>query len=59
MANFPGGSAYAMAQSIVLGNILVTPILLKRFSKGEVKAIEHELGKLAREIAGEIDRALG
>ena len=53
MASFIGGSAYGMANQIAEGYVLMTAITLKKFQPHEVKLLEAEIDKLAREIRAE------
>ena len=53
MANFIGGSAYAMSRDIAEGYILLNAALLKKFSSAELSQLRHELGKVQKEIRSE------
>ena len=46
MAQFLGGSAFAMANQITDGYILLTPTLLRRFGRAELTQLQFELQKL-------------
>ena len=53
MGSFLGGSAYGMANQIAEGYVLVTSATLKKFQPHEVKSLEAELDKIAREVRSE------
>ncbi|MFC2171044.1 hypothetical protein ACFLU6_00255 [Acidobacteriota bacterium] len=53
MGAFIGGSAYAMARDIAEGLILITPMMLRKLNKGELKTLSFELDKLLRDIRSE------
>lgn len=53
MGNFQGGSAYAMAQQIGEGFVLVTERTLQRLAPGELTQLDFELDKLLRDLRGE------
>lgn len=53
MANFPGGSAWAMARDIAEGYVLVTERSFRPFARGELDQIKFELDRRMREIRGE------
>jgi hypothetical protein len=53
MANFMGGSAWAMAQQIAEGYILVSERTYKRLERGELDKLAFEMDKLLRETRGE------
>jgi hypothetical protein len=53
MSSFMGGSAYAMAHQLAEGFILLTAASLRKFNPGELRLLETELDKLAREIRAE------
>lgn len=46
MAQFLGGSAYAMANQIADGYVTLTPTVLRRFNRGELTQIQFELQKI-------------
>ena len=52
MGNFMGGSAWAMAQQIGDGYILVSERTYKRLERGELDKLAFEMDKLLREIRG-------
>ena len=52
MGNFMGGSAWAMAQQIGDGYILVSERTYKRLERGELDKLAFELDKLLRETRG-------
>jgi hypothetical protein len=53
MGNFMGGSAWAMAQQISEGYILVSERTYKRLERGELDKLGFEMDKLLRETRGE------
>lgn len=53
MANFIGGSAFAMCRQVADGYLLVTERSFRRLSRGELDKLTLELGKLLREIRGQ------
>jgi len=53
MANFMGGSAYAMARDIGEGLILINANSLKKFTPGELKQLQFELDKSQKEARAE------
>ena len=53
MGNFMGGSAWAMAQQIGDGFILVSERTYKRLERGELDKLAFEMEKLLREIRAE------
>ena len=53
MGNFMGGSAWAMAQQISEGYILVSERTYKRLERGELDKLGFEMEKLLREVRGE------
>lgn len=53
VASFIGGSAYAMAQQVAGGFVLVTELTLKRLEAGDLRLLDFELDKVLREIRGE------
>ena len=53
MSSFMGGSAYAMANQIGEGYILMSAATLKRLQVPEVKQLEFEIDKLQREVRAE------
>ena len=50
MANFLGGSAYAMSRDIAEGYVLLSAALLKSFSASELMQLRQQLEKVQREI---------
>jgi hypothetical protein len=52
MSPFLGGSAFAMANQVADGYVLVTALQLKRLSTGELDQLQFELDRLLREIRG-------
>lgn len=50
MGNFMGGSAWAMAQQIGDGFILVSERTFKRLDRGELEKLAFEMDKLLREV---------
>lgn len=46
---YMGGSAYAMANSLMEGYVLPSPVTLKRCTVDELRALQFELDKLAKE----------
>ncbi|MCI0659325.1 MAG: hypothetical protein L0170_19910 [Acidobacteria bacterium] len=50
MANFLGGSAYAMSRDIAEGYVLLSAVLLKGFSRAELMQLRQQLEKVQREI---------
>ena len=50
MGNFMGGSAWAMAQQIGDGFILVSERTYKRLDRGELDKLGFEMDKLMREV---------
>jgi len=46
---YMGGSAYAMANSLMEGYLLPSPTTLKRLTMEELRAVQFELDKLAKE----------
>jgi hypothetical protein len=53
MGNFMGGSAWAMAQQIGDGFILVSERTYKRLDRGELDKLGFEMDKLLREVRAE------
>ncbi len=53
MGNFMGGSAWAMAQQISEGYILVSERTYKRLERVELDKLGFEMEKLLREVRGE------
>ena len=45
MAQFMGGSAFAMASQITEGYVSLTPMVLKRFGRPELTQLQFELQK--------------
>ena len=52
MGNFLGGSAYAMASQIAKGYLLVTPIVLRRLTRGDLNQLQFELQKIMTDERG-------
>ncbi len=52
MAQFLGGSAYAMANQTADGYVTMTPAVLKRFNRGELTQIQFELQKILTTLRG-------
>jgi len=53
MANFLGGSAWAMAKDISEGFILVTERTYAKLDAGELEKLAFELDRIQREVRGE------
>lgn len=53
MANFPGGSAWAMVREVALGHFLVTERTFQPFNRGQLEKLSFELDRLLREIRSE------
>jgi hypothetical protein len=53
MGNFMGGSAWAMAQQIGDGFILVSERTYKRLDRAELEKLAFEMDKLLREVRSE------
>ncbi len=53
VANFPGGSAYAMVRDVASGHLLVTERTLAKMSKAELELLRFELDRHLREIRGD------
>jgi type IV secretory pathway TraG/TraD family ATPase VirD4 len=53
MGNFMGGSAYAMAQQIGSGVLLVTERTFARLQRPELDQLAFELDRLLREVRGD------
>ncbi len=51
---YMGGSAYAMANSLMEGYLLPSPTTLKRLSMDELRALQFELEKLAKEQRSQV-----
>lgn len=52
MAQFMGGSAFAMASQITDGYISLTPTILRRFAGPELTQLQFELQKLQTSLRG-------
>lgn len=52
MAQFMGGSAYAMANQTADGFLSLTPVVLKRFNRGELNQLQFELQKVLTTLRG-------
>jgi hypothetical protein len=50
MANFLGGSAYAMSRDIAEGYVLLNSTLLKGFGPADLAQLRQQLEKVQREI---------
>lgn len=53
MANFPGGSAWAMVRDIAGGYLAATERTFRPFQRPDLDRMEHELDRLMREIRSE------
>ena len=53
MSVFLGGSAFAMANQISAGYIIVSVTTFRQFKPHDVKTLEVEIDKLSRELRGE------
>jgi len=53
MGVFMGGSAYAMANQIAEGYILVSASSFRRYTKTDIKTLQAEIDRLTREIRGD------
>lgn len=53
MANFMGGSAYAMSKDIAEGYVLLNANLLKKFTPVELAQLRQQLEKVQKEIRSE------
>lgn len=53
MSAFIGGSAYAMAQQVAGGFLLITERTFKRLNAGELRQLDFEVDKVLREIRGD------
>lgn len=53
MANFPGGSAWAMARDIAAGHFLVTERTFQAFNRAQLEKLTFELDRCLREVRGE------
>jgi hypothetical protein len=53
MANFPGGSAWAMAKEVADGVVLVTERTFQRFDAGQLEKLAFELDRALRDARGE------
>jgi hypothetical protein len=51
---FTGGSAYAMANSLMDGFLIPSPTTLKRLSNDELRTLKFEVEKLLRDLRGTI-----
>lgn len=51
---YMGGSAYAMANSLMDGYILPSPVNLKRLSVEELRELCFEVEKLLRDLRGQV-----
>ena len=54
MANFPGGSPWAMAKDIAAGNLLVTERTFRPFDPAQLDKVGFELQRHLREVRGEL-----
>jgi hypothetical protein len=52
MAQFLGGSAFAMASQTADGYMTLTPVILKRFQRGELSQLQFELQKILTTLRG-------
>lgn len=53
MSHFRGGSASAMARQIADGYVLLTALVLKRFTATELQQLKFEIDRKLRELRGE------
>lgn len=53
MANFPGGSAWAMARDIAGGYLLITQRSFAKLAPAELDKLGFELDRMLREARGE------
>lgn len=53
MANFPGGSAWAMARDIAGGYVLVTARTFERMARTDLDKVSFELERCLRSIRGD------
>jgi hypothetical protein len=53
MANFMGGSAYAMSKDIAEGYVLLNANLLKKFTTAELAQLRQQLEKVQKEVRSE------
>jgi len=53
VANFPGGSAYAMVRDLASGHLLVTQRTLQKLSRADLEQLSFEIDRHLREIRGE------
>ena len=53
MANYPGGSPWAMAKDVAAGNLLVTARTFQPFDVAQLDKVSFELERLMREVRGE------
>ena len=51
---FTGGSAFAMANSLMEGFILASPVNFKRLTVDELRTLKFEIDKLLRDIRGQV-----
>ena len=51
---YTGGSAYAMANSLMDGFIIPSPTTLKRLTTDELRTLKFEIEKLLRDLRGVI-----
>lgn len=51
---YMGGSAYAMANSLMDGYILPSPVNLKRLTVEELRELGFEVEKLLRDLRGQV-----
>ncbi len=52
MSAFLGGSAFAMAQQIAGGYVLVTERHIRKLASGELNQLDFELDRVQRELRG-------
>lgn len=51
---YMGGSAFAMANSLMEGYIIPSPTTLKRLTADEMRALLFEIDKLLKDIRGQV-----
>lgn len=53
MANFPGGSAWAMVREVAAGHFLVTERTFKPYTPAQLDQLAFELDRHLREVRGD------
>lgn len=53
MANFPGGSPWAMAKDVAAGNLLITDRTFQPFSAAQLDKVGFEFERALREVRSE------